>query len=115
MFELLWEEDRRVVLATVRVSGISLRSADVRFQADREIVLAAVSQNGIALQYASADLRRDRHIVHTAVTDAGIALEYAAEELQAEGGGGCPYMDLTLPSYAGYLRQLGPRAGHDLL
>eukprot|EP00971_Amphidinium_carterae_P140067 2775419-Amphidinium_carterae.1 len=30
------------------------------------------------------------------------------------GGGGRPQRDLALPSYVGYLRQPGPRAGHDL-
>eukprot|EP00971_Amphidinium_carterae_P318227 6325515-Amphidinium_carterae.1 len=41
--------------------------------------------------------------------------EDADRKVQEQGGRGRPYMDLPLPSYTGYLRQPGPRAGHDLL
>eukprot|EP00971_Amphidinium_carterae_P001709 34366-Amphidinium_carterae.1 len=82
---------------------------------ERSWHLAAVKWNGWGLISVPEQYTADRAIVLAAVKQDGLLLVYAAEECKAEAGGVRPYMDLLLPSYAGYLRQPGPRAGHDLL
>eukprot|EP00971_Amphidinium_carterae_P277585 5509224-Amphidinium_carterae.1 len=96
----VWKSDHEVVLAAVRAHGSALEFAAEALQGDREIVLTAVQQNGFALEHATDSLRADHEIVLAAVRQNGYALGYATEALRAEGGGGRPYMDLPLPSYA---------------
>eukprot|EP00971_Amphidinium_carterae_P336130 6472322-Amphidinium_carterae.1 len=84
MYDLLWEDDRSVVLVTVLVCGMALQSAEEEFRADREIVLTAVRQNGNALEYAAEELQNDREIVLSAVQNTGFALGAASMELRAD-------------------------------
>lgn len=77
-------EDREVILAAVRRSGLALKCAAPECQGDKEVVLEAVCQNGNALEFASAELQADRDIVLAAVARRGDALRLAAPALRAD-------------------------------
>lgn len=62
-----FRNNRQVVLAAVRKSGLALQFASEAFHEDREVVLAAVRQNGFALQFASTSLRHDSQIIAAAM------------------------------------------------
>eukprot|EP00971_Amphidinium_carterae_P231674 4597779-Amphidinium_carterae.1 len=61
--------------------------------------LGSRKANGRALRFAAEELKGDGEVVLAAARENGYALQYDTEALRGEGGGGCPYVDLPLPSY----------------
>lgn len=84
--EHLWpaREHRRLVLAAVRIDGLTLEYASEELRADRDVVLAAVTRSGWALKHASLELRADRDVVLAAVERCCLALTQASEALRAD-------------------------------
>ena len=66
-----FQNDKEVVLESVRRCGVSLQFASEACQNDKEIVLAAMQQNGYGLQFASEALRDDEEIVSAALRHYG--------------------------------------------
>ena len=79
-----FQDDRDIVLAAVRQSGLALLYASDDLKKDKDIVLAAASQNVGALAYASWGLRKDRDFMLAAVKKDCRALRFASEELSKD-------------------------------
>lgn len=77
-------EDRDVVMAAVRLSGIALQYASPELRSDREVVLTAMRGMHSAFQYVTPELRADREVVSLAATRNGYMFKDAAEELKAD-------------------------------
>eukprot|EP00932_Pfiesteria_piscicida_P016793 SRR837773.3700.p2 GENE.SRR837773.3700~~SRR837773.3700.p2 ORF type:complete len:293 (+),score=86.46 SRR837773.3700:58-936(+) len=75
-----YQQDREMVLAAVRSSGMQLKDAP-DFCGDRDVVLAAVSAAGSALRFAAAPLRADAGVCLAAIGGSELALRSVAEEL----------------------------------
>lgn len=76
------QNDRELVLETVKYNGLELEFASAELRDDKNIVLNAVNQNGWALRYASERLRANKKIVYSAVKKTGSALEFAGDRLK---------------------------------
>lgn len=74
--------DREVVLAAVKASGVALEHASLPLRNDREVVLAAVEENGQALSYASNRLKDDEQVVLAAVEKDPYAFIHASNRLR---------------------------------
>ena len=65
-------------------NGWRLEDASENLRRDREIVMAVVKLYGLTLEFASEDLKIDRHIVMTAVKKHGLSLCYISIGLRGE-------------------------------
>jgi len=79
-----FKKDREIVLEAVKREGFALSYADATLQKDRELVLVALKQSGYALEYVDATLKKDREIALTALRTNGGALRYATAEQKAD-------------------------------
>ena len=87
-FAPAFQNDKDVVLESVRSCGVSLEFASEACQNDKDIVLVAMQENGYGLQFASEALRDDEEIVSAAVRgyadDPSHVLRFASLRLQRQ-------------------------------
>ena len=79
-----WQNDKDIVIATLKHDGNDLIHASDFLRRDPEVVLVAVRQNGLALRWANNLLSENKMVVLTAVQQDGTALQYAAHPLRAD-------------------------------
>ena len=77
------EEDRAVVLASVRQCGRALCYASAALRDDESVCLEAVSQSGLALQHASLRMRGTLVVALAAASQSGMSLQFAAAAMRA--------------------------------
>ena len=82
------QDDKEIVMATVKSNPSALQFASDRLRSDKEVVLTAIRADadmtmpeGGVLSYASDGLRNDKEIVLEAVKNNGMAIQYMSEEL----------------------------------
>ena len=87
-FAPAFQNDKDVVLESVRRAGVSLEFASEACQNDKDIVLVAMRENGYGLQFASEALRDDEEIVSAALRgyadDPSHVLRFASLRLQRQ-------------------------------
>ena len=77
-----WEDNKEIVLATMKFNGHLLQDASLRLKDDKEVVLAAIRDKAYTLNYASARLRDDKEVVLAAVRKKTWSLNKASSRLK---------------------------------